>query len=57
MAELAARLRLPVGRVRALVGELLEEGRVAVRPPALATDGDRPGPELLARVLDGLRDL
>lgn len=57
LAELAARLRMPVGQVRSLAGELLEEGRVAVRPPAVATGGERPEPELLARVLDGLRAL
>jgi hypothetical protein len=57
VAEVAARLRLPVGRVRALVGELWDEGRVAVRPPVVATGGGRPDPELLARVLDGLRAL
>jgi hypothetical protein len=57
VAEVAARLRLPVGRVRALVGELREEGRVAVRTPVLATGETRPDPELLARVLDGLRAL
>jgi hypothetical protein len=57
LAELAARLRMPVGRARSLVGELLDEGRVAVRAPAVVPGGERPDPELLARVLDGLRAL
>jgi hypothetical protein len=57
VAEVAARLRMPVGRVRALVGELLADGRVAVRPPAAATGGGRPGVDLLVRVQDALRAL
>jgi uncharacterized protein DUF742 len=57
VAELAARLRLPVCRTRALVGELAADGRVAVRPPGAPPGGDAPCPELLARVLDGLRAL
>jgi hypothetical protein len=55
LAELAARLPLPVGAVRVLVGDLTASGAVAVR--------DAPAPEaarnvtLLQRLLDGIRAL
>jgi hypothetical protein len=54
LAELAARLPLPVGAVRVLVGDLTASGAVAVRsqPPDAATDVT-----LLKRLLDGIRAL
>ncbi|HEY8215916.1 MAG TPA: DUF742 domain-containing protein [Acidimicrobiia bacterium] len=55
LAELAARLPLPVGAVRVLVGDLTDAGAVAVREsrsPDAATDV-----HLLKRLLDGIRAL
>jgi hypothetical protein len=55
LAELAARLPLPVGAVRVLVGDLTAVGAVAVRAPSApdaATDVT-----LLKRLLDGIRAL
>jgi len=54
LAELAARLPLPVGAVRVLVGDLTASGAVAVRSqaPEAATDVT-----LLKRLLDGIRAL
>jgi hypothetical protein len=55
IAELAARLPLPVGAVRVLVGDLTSMGAIAVRsqpPPSSATDVT-----LLKRLLDGIRAL
>ena len=55
LAELAARLPLPVGAVRVLVGDLTVAGAVAVRDaaaPDAATDVN-----LLKRLLDGIRAL
>lgn len=52
VAEVAARLRLPIGVTRVLVGDMAEEGAVVVYRPAQA--GGRPDLALLARVLEGL---
>jgi hypothetical protein len=55
LAELAARLPLPVGAVRVLIGDLTVAGAVAVRDavsPDAATDVN-----LLKRLLDGIRAL
>jgi hypothetical protein len=55
LAELAARLPLPVGAVRVLIGDLTVAGAVAVRDtvvPDGATDVS-----LLKRLLDGIRAL
>ena len=56
MAEIAARLNVPVGTARVLIGDLVQDGLVAVH------DGqaDRvvgPTSRLLERVLDGLQAL
>jgi hypothetical protein len=56
VAEIAGRLRVPVGTARVLVGDLVADGLVTVhqRDPA---DDTRPDIELLERVLDGLSAL
>jgi hypothetical protein len=53
IAEVSARLRLPLGVIRVLVGDMADEHLVIVYRPAHA--GDRPDLALLERVLDGLR--
>ncbi|MFD7590013.1 DUF742 domain-containing protein [Kitasatospora sp. NPDC059811] len=53
VAEVAARLELPVGVVRLLLTDLIHEGRLLCRsapPPAQAPD-----PRLLEKVLHGLQ--
>jgi hypothetical protein len=55
IAEIAARLHLPLGVIRVLVGDMADERLVIVYRPAQA--GDRPDPALLERVLYGLRTL
>jgi hypothetical protein len=55
IAELSARLHLPLGVIRVLVGDMADERLVVVYRPAQA--GDRPDLALLERVLDGLRTL
>src|SRR6266540_4758213 len=55
IAEVAARLHLPLGVTRVLVGDMAEEDLVVVHRPAQA--GDRPDRVLLERVLYGLRTL
>jgi len=55
LAELAARLPLPVGAVRVLVGDLSVAGAVTVRAPA-APDA-LTEVSLLERLLDGIRSL
>jgi hypothetical protein len=53
IAEIAARLHLPLGVIRVLVDDMADEHLVIVYRPAHA--GDRPDLALLERVLHGLR--
>jgi Protein of unknown function (DUF742) len=53
IAEVSARLKLPLGVIRVLVGDMADEDLVMVYRPA-QTDG-RPDLALLERVLYGLR--
>jgi len=53
IAEVSAQLRLPLGVIRVLVGDMADEHLVIVYRPAYA--GDRPDLALLERVLHGLR--
>jgi hypothetical protein len=52
IAEVSAQLRLPLGVIRVLVGDMAAERLVIVYRPAQA--GDRPDLALLERVLYGL---
>ncbi|WP_236797055.1 DUF742 domain-containing protein [Amycolatopsis sp. GM8] len=54
VAEVAAYLRLPLGVVRVLIGDVAGLGLVLVHT-ATATVGDRPSIEFMERVLSGLR--
>ena len=54
VAELAARVDLPLGVTRVLVGDMADEGMVMLHRPT-QTAGDRPDLALLERVLYGLR--
>lgn len=52
IAEVAARVKVPVGVARVLVSDLAGNGMLAVhRPP----EGDRPDKAILERLLSGLR--
>jgi hypothetical protein len=53
IAEISARLHVPLGVVRILVGDMADEHLVMIHRPAHV--GDRPDLALLERVLDGLR--
>jgi hypothetical protein len=53
IAEVSARLHLPLGVIRVLVDDMADEHLVIVYRPAHA--GDRPDLALLERVLHGLR--
>jgi hypothetical protein len=55
VAEVAARLDVPLGVARVLVADLAADGLVTVQHPPGGEAGDRPGVALLERVLDGLR--
>jgi uncharacterized protein DUF742 len=55
VAEISARLSVPLGVARVLVGDLVEQQLVAIHRPQ--PDGLSPQPELLRRVLDGLLKL
>lgn len=57
LAEIAARMQLPLGVARVLIADMAAEGLVAVHEPT-SLDGDESvGMELLERVLSGLRRL
>ncbi|MGC7093422.1 DUF742 domain-containing protein [Amycolatopsis lurida] len=56
VAEVAARLRVPLGVARVLLGDMAEQGLVSVHG-AVATPGMRPDLALMERVLTGLRRL
>ena len=55
IAEISARLDLPLGVARVLVGDMADAGLVQVHRPAQV--GDRPDLALLERVLYGLRTI
>jgi hypothetical protein len=55
IAEVSAKLHLPLGVVRILVGDMGDEHLVMVHRPAHA--GDRPDQALLERVLSGLHSI
>ena len=55
IAEVSARLDLPLGVTRVLVGDMSDEGMVLIHRPTQT--GDRPDLALLERVLDGLRSI
>ena len=56
VAELAAHLRLPLGVVRVLIGDMAGLGLVLIHESGMVV-GDRPSMEFLERVLSGLRRL
>lgn len=55
VAELAAVLDLPVGTVRVLLGDLLDQGFIRTRSPV--PDAHLPSERVFKAVLDGLRSL
>jgi hypothetical protein len=57
LVEIGAALRVPVGVARVLVSDLAEAGYLEVHLPQAAADGTRgrPAPEILERLLEGLR--
>jgi Protein of unknown function (DUF742) len=58
LAEIAARMQLPLGVARVLIADMATEGLVAVyEPTSLEDTNDAVGTELLERVLSGLRRL
>ncbi|MHA6624719.1 DUF742 domain-containing protein [Pseudonocardia sichuanensis] len=54
VVEIGAALRVPVGVARVLVSDLVDGGYLTVHLPPSAT-GEGPGPEVLERLLEGLR--
>jgi hypothetical protein len=57
LMEIGAALRVPVGVARVLVSDLAEAGYLEVHAPRAVADGtaDGPAPEILERLLEGLR--
>lgn len=56
VAEISAHLRLPLGVVRVLIGDMAGLGLVLIHDSGMVV-GDRPSMEFLERVLSGLRRL
>jgi hypothetical protein len=56
VAEVSARLDLPLGVTKVLVGDLHAEGLLDVQPPTAKPEGG-PDAVLLGKVLDGLQAL
>ena len=54
LVEVAAHLGVPIGVARVLVSDLAETGRLVVHAPDPA-DVDGPSPQILERLLEGLR--
>ena len=58
LAEIAARMQLPLGVARVIVADMASDGLVAVyEPTSLEDETDAVGTDLLERVLSGLRRL
>ncbi len=57
VAEIAARLDLPVAVTKILISDLITWGAVAAYPPAARAAGQKPDVRLLQAVRDGLRRL
>ena len=58
LAEIAARMQLPLGVARVIVADMASDGLVSVyEPTSLEDETDAVGTELLERVLSGLRRL
>jgi hypothetical protein len=57
VAEVAAHLSIPLGVARVLVSDLADDGFVVIHPPVEAGRGGSKDPNLLEKVLDGLRSL
>lgn len=57
LAEVAARMQLPLGVARVLIADMAADGLVAIYEPTSFDNNDAVGTELLERVLSGLRRL
>jgi hypothetical protein len=57
LAEIAARMQLPLGVARVIVADMAADGLVAVYEPTSLDENEAVGTELLERVLSGLRRL
>ena len=56
VAEIGAMLGVPVGVARVLVSDLVDAGYLTVHlPPPPSASGGGPSPEILERLLEGLR--
>lgn len=55
LVEIGARLRIPVGVARVLVTDLADTGYLVVHAPPPTSAQGGPAPEVLTRLLEGLR--
>jgi hypothetical protein len=57
IAEISAKLTLPIVVVKVLVTDLIDEGLVIFRSPPSPTNVEAPDKDILQAVLDGIRKL
>ena len=57
LAEISARMQLPLGVARVLVADMAADGLVSIYEPTSLDGNDAVGTDLLERVLSGLRRL
>jgi hypothetical protein len=55
IVEIGAALGVPVGVARVLVSDLVDAGHLAVHLPPQTVGGGGPAPQILERLLEGLR--
>ncbi len=55
LVEIGVALGVPVGVARVLVGDLAASGHLTVHGPPPSTSDGKPTPEILTRLLEGLR--
>jgi hypothetical protein len=57
IAEIAARLGIPIGSAKVMVGDLIESGHVTVHDTVDTAAGDSASIDLMARIIEGVRKL
>lgn len=57
IAEVSAKLHLPLAVTKILIADLIEHGDLIFRSPPASASANRPGLPLLQKVLDGIRRL
>jgi hypothetical protein len=57
IAEIAARLHIPIGSAKVIVGDLIDSGHLAAHETIDTTAYDSSGIDLMSRIIEGVRNL